>query len=431
MKKPRMIVLLTAGLIVAGVATKSSADYVIKDANSITQTVFAYVCAASKICPASVPTNSSGVEIGTSSTPIRTDPTGTTTQPVSATVLPLPSGASTAANQATGNASLATITSNQTAVQGSKTGGTAAASSLLSGGVYNSVAPTLTNGQQAAFQFDVNGNLKTSGGGGGGGAITAASGSYSSGAISSGAVVDLGSQADAQCGTPNGSCSLIALMKYNNSAVGNSIAAGTAIIGKVGIDQTTDGTTNAVHLTAGTNLVGKFGIDQTTPGTTNGVQVNAALPAGTNLLGKTGIDQTTPGTTNNVTVSYGSAAVVDNPCQTVAKNFTPISVTTATTTRIIAPASGKKTYVCSIVLQVAAADNVGVVEGTGGTCGTGTAGIFGGTTAGSGLNLAANEGWSGGNGQAPILATAGTNVDFCLITSAATNLAGHVTWVQK
>ena len=39
-------------------------------------------------------------------------------------------------------------------------------------------------------------------------------------------------------------------------------AAGTALIGKVGIDQTTDGTTNAVHLTAGTNLAGMFGIDQ-------------------------------------------------------------------------------------------------------------------------------------------------------------------------
>lgn len=35
------------------------------------------------------------------------------------------------------------------------------------------------------------------------------------------------------------------------------LGAGSEIIGKVGIDQTTDGTTNAVHLTAGSNLVGK------------------------------------------------------------------------------------------------------------------------------------------------------------------------------
>lgn len=36
---------------------------------------------------------------------------------------------------------------------------------------------------------------------------------------------------------------------------------------------------------AGANLIGKVGFDQTTPGTTNGVQVNAALPAGTNTIG--------------------------------------------------------------------------------------------------------------------------------------------------
>lgn len=42
--------------------------------------------------------------------------------------------------------------------------------------------------------------------------------------------------------------------------------------------------TNA--LPAGSAIIGKVGIDQTTPGTTNGVQVNAALPAGTNAIGK-------------------------------------------------------------------------------------------------------------------------------------------------
>jgi len=41
-----------------------------------------------------------------------------------------------------------------------------------------------------------------------------------------------------------------------------------------------------IVLKAGTNIIGKVGIDQTTPGTTNGVQVNAALPAGTNIIGK-------------------------------------------------------------------------------------------------------------------------------------------------
>lgn len=45
---------------------------------------------------------------------------------------------------------------------------------------------------------------------------------------------------------------------------GEALPAGTAVVGKVGIDQTTDGTTNAVHLVAGTALAGKFSIDQVT-----------------------------------------------------------------------------------------------------------------------------------------------------------------------
>jgi hypothetical protein len=130
-------------------------------------------------------------------------------------------------------------------------------------------------------------------------------------------------------------------LKVNVAA---AIAAGANIIGKVGIDQTTPGTTNGVQvnaaLPAGTNLMGKVGIDQTTPGTTNGVQVNAALPAGTNLIGKTGIDQTTDGTTNGVrqTNAYPAGA-------------TPITAsatgTTAATTAILAGTAGKTTYICS------------------------------------------------------------------------------------
>ncbi len=42
-----------------------------------------------------------------------------------------------------------------------------------------------------------------------------------------------------------------------------------------------------LSVAAGSAIIGKVGIDQTTPGTTNGVQINAALPAGTNALGST------------------------------------------------------------------------------------------------------------------------------------------------
>lgn len=46
-------------------------------------------------------------------------------------------------------------------VQGSVAGGTAGTKSGLAGGVYNTSAPTLTNGQQVALQLNVSGSLKT------------------------------------------------------------------------------------------------------------------------------------------------------------------------------------------------------------------------------------------------------------------------------
>jgi len=122
---------------------------------------------------------------------------------------------------------------------------------------------------------------------------------------------------------------------------------------------------------------------------------------------------------------------VADPCQTTARVYTPISIVTATTTRLVAPTSAKKTYVCGMFLQAGGgANNVGIVEGTGGTCGTGAAGVIGGATAAAGVLLAANQGFSipvTGYAQA---ATAGTNVDFCLITSAAVQLSGVLISVQ-
>ena len=89
------------------------------------------------------------------------------------------------------------------------------------------------------------------------------------------------------------------------------LAAGSAIIGKVGIDQTTDGTTNAVNVktTSGAGA---------TIGATDGAAVitdaNGTLQQYLRGLVKlivsiisVKIDQTTPGTTNGVVVNAGGA----------------------------------------------------------------------------------------------------------------------------
>ncbi len=92
-----------------------------------------------------------------------------------------------------------------------------------------------------------------------------------------------------------------------------SISAGSAIIGNVRIDQTTPGTTNGVQvnaaLPAGSNKIGAISTVDTVTAVTTVSTVTAvtaitnALPSGTNILGRVGIDQTTPGTTNGVVVN--------------------------------------------------------------------------------------------------------------------------------
>lgn len=63
----------------------------------------------------------------------------------------------------------------------------------------------------------------------------------------------------------------------------------------------------AATLQAGAAIIGKVAIDQTTPGTTNGVQVNAALPAGTNVIGHVITDTgSTTAVTGTVAISAAS-----------------------------------------------------------------------------------------------------------------------------
>ena len=91
-------------------------------------------------------------------------------------------------------------------------------------------------------------------------------------------------------------------------------------------------TNTGAAIPAGTALIGKVGIDQTTPGTTNGVQVNAALPAGTNAIGSV----------TSIGSQYPTGAVAITASATG---------TTAATTATLAGTSGKTTYICSYSIR--------------------------------------------------------------------------------
>jgi hypothetical protein len=134
-------------------------------------------------------------------------------------------------------------------------------------------------------------------------------------------------------------------MKSTGGTVG--LVAGSAIIGSVGIDQTTDGTTNlvaakqsgtwnitnvsgTVSLPTGaatsanqTALAGLIGEVQASP-TANtlldrvkALLTGTVLAAGTALIGKVGIDQTTDGTTNKVSAVQNGTWNVTNVSGTV------------------------------------------------------------------------------------------------------------------
>lgn len=100
---------------------------------------------------------------------------------------------------------------------------------------------------------------------GGGSAITGPLGSQTipnsvATTSSDGAIVSVGTTSDSACTTDTATCDLIQLIKRLNqnlttlnTTAGSSLAAGAAIVGKFGIDQTTPGTTNAVQTVPGTS----------------------------------------------------------------------------------------------------------------------------------------------------------------------------------
>lgn len=120
-----------------------------------------------------------------------------------------------------------------------------------------------------------------------------------------------------------------------------------------------------------------------------------------------------------------------DPCSGYDKTYVPISINTATTTAVISASASNKNYICSLELVAAGADNVALVEDATAACASPDAGMAGGTTAATGWNFAANSGIARGNGNGTVYKSASTNVNVCLITSAAVQLSGVLSYVQK
>lgn len=123
------------------------------------------------------------------------------------------------------------------------------------------------------------------------------------------------------------------------------------------------------------------------------------------------------------------AGIAPDPCKANAGSQAVINLTASG--RVIVGTSSKQTYICAIHVITATAQNVALVEGTGTTCGTSTAGMAGGATAATGWNFAANGGLAEGNGSAWVIKTATAADDVCLLLSSTGQVSGTIRYVQQ
>jgi len=145
---------------------------------------------------------------------------------------------------------------------------------------------------------------------------------------------------------------------------------------------------------------------------TDGAWVNVkAIAAGTNVIGHTSSD----------------------PCAQATKINVPISMTGTTTVKLVSLASSQQIYVCSLSLIASGATVVSIADGTKTTteCDTAAEAVIGATTATHGLSLAANGGFTYGNGGSTVARTTTAAHDLCLFQSGAGDVSGNLTYVQQ
>jgi hypothetical protein len=136
-------------------------------------------------------------------------------------------------------------------------------------------------------------------------------------------------------------------------------------------------------------------------------------------------------TAQPVKITDGTNTVVVDPCKGQTKLF--VSINQTANAQLASGTSSKKIYICSIHVVVAAATNVALVEGTGSVCATGTAGVsgFGGATAATGWNFAANGGIVLGNGDSSLGAEGTAADNLCVYNSGSGQVSGGVSYVVQ
>jgi hypothetical protein len=136
-------------------------------------------------------------------------------------------------------------------------------------------------------------------------------------------------------------------------------------------------------------------------------------------------------TGQGIKITDGNNFLVVDPCKAAVKSYASISQTA--NAQLVTGTASKKIYVCSIHVVTAVATNVAVVEGTGTVCGTSTAGVggFGGATAATGWNFAANGGIALGNGDSSVGAEGTSGDNLCIFNSGSGQVSGGISYVVQ
>jgi len=139
------------------------------------------------------------------------------------------------------------LQANLKTVTGVITAATSPASMVMTGAVFNTALPTVTNGQSAALQSDASGRLIISPT-----SLEVAQASTTSAQVGPLIQCAVTTSAPSYTTAQTDPCSLTTAGELRVNLSSGALAAGANVIGKVGVDQTTPGTTNAVQEVSGT-----------------------------------------------------------------------------------------------------------------------------------------------------------------------------------
>jgi len=145
------------------------------------------------------------------------------------------------------------------------------------------------------------------------------------------------------------------------------------------------------------------------------------------------------GANNDVTIQsnaavnqaqVGGSAVVADPCMREAR--IPVSISQTAGTQLITGTASERIFICSIHIVTATAQNIALVSGTGTVCATSTSGVvgFGGATAATGWNFAANGGIQMGHSNWSYGKTDTDADNVCLLNSGSGQISGGLTYVS-